>query len=73
QIREPGADEEQPETQQPKKRCKTMPFAQLLTNDESLCLLREAEEEAERTANEKGQKKEMPTQRRIAQETEKVQ
>ncbi|CAG8760620.1 13537_t:CDS:1, partial [Racocetra persica] len=50
-----------PKTQQPKKRCKTMPFAQLLTNNESLCLLREAEEEAERTANEKRQKKEMAT------------
>src|SRR5260364_20147 len=62
QIEEPGEDKKQPETQQPKKKCKTMPFAQLLTNDESLRLLKEAEEEVEKTANEKRQKKEIATQ-----------
>ncbi|CAG8783178.1 12753_t:CDS:2 [Cetraspora pellucida] len=66
-------DGEQPKTQQPKKKRKTMPFAQLLTNEESLRSLREAEEEAERVANEKKEKKEAAIQKQIVRETEKMQ
>ena len=55
------ADEEKTETQPPKKKRKTMPFSQLLTSTESLRLLREAEEEAERVANDKKEKKRQPS------------
>ncbi|RIB06090.1 hypothetical protein C2G38_2217965 [Gigaspora rosea] len=50
-----------------------MPFSRLLTEEELLRLLRKAEEKAERTANEKIQKKEVATQRRVVQEIEKTQ
>ena len=51
------ADKEKTKTQPPKKKRKTVPFSQLLTNTESLHLLREAKEEAERVANDKKEKK----------------
>ena len=73
QSEDPVADEEKTETQPPKKKRKTMPFSQLLTSTESLRLLREAEEEAERVANDKKEKKEAAIQKRVAQETEKEQ
>ena len=50
-----------------------MPFSQLLMSTESLHLLREAEEEAERVANDKKEKKEAAIQKRVAQEMEKEQ
>ncbi|CAG8779265.1 3152_t:CDS:2, partial [Cetraspora pellucida] len=59
-------DEEQSEPRLPeRKKRKTMPFSQLLTNEKSLQQLKEAEEEAEKVANEKQRKKEMAAQKRI--------
>ncbi|CAG8693366.1 4863_t:CDS:2, partial [Dentiscutata heterogama] len=48
QIEDSEINEVQPEIQQPKKKQKTMSFSWLLMSEESLCLLREAEEDAER-------------------------
>ncbi|CAG8787566.1 17228_t:CDS:2, partial [Cetraspora pellucida] len=67
-------DEEQSEPRLPeRKKRKTMPFSQLLINEKSLQQLKEAEEEAEKVANEKQCKKEMAAQKRIAREAEKAQ
>ncbi|CAG8700172.1 24498_t:CDS:2, partial [Cetraspora pellucida] len=67
-------DKEQSRAQPPKrKKRKTMPFSRLLTNEESLKQLKEAEEEAERMVNEKQCKKEVAIQKRTAREAEKAQ
>ncbi|CAG8448064.1 12508_t:CDS:2 [Dentiscutata heterogama] len=68
QVEDLEVNKVQPEIQQPKKKWKTMPFSWLLTSEESLCLLREVEEDAERVANEKKEKKEIAIQKQIAKE-----
>ncbi|CAG8838117.1 1925_t:CDS:1, partial [Cetraspora pellucida] len=58
-VEDPEAGEEELGSLLPKrKKRKTMPFSQLLTNEKSLQELREVKEEAERVANEKRHKKE---------------
>ncbi|CAG8719807.1 24126_t:CDS:2 [Dentiscutata erythropus] len=62
------------ESQVPKrKKRKTMPFSQLLTSEMSLKLLKDAEEDAEKKANEIKRKKEIAAQKRIEQEAKKEQ
>ncbi|CAG8737397.1 6063_t:CDS:1, partial [Dentiscutata heterogama] len=74
QAENPKVDKEQSNSQPPpRKKRKTMPFSQLLTNESSLQQLREAEEEAEKVANEKKHKKEIALEKRMAREAEKMQ
>ncbi|CAG8801568.1 20007_t:CDS:2 [Cetraspora pellucida] len=63
-VEDPEAGEEELGSLLPKrKKRKTMPFSQLLTNEKSLQELREAEEKAERAA----------IQKRLARDAEKAQ
>ena len=62
----------QPESQPSQKRRKTMPFAQLLTNEESLQQLREAEEQTARKAEEIKQRKEKAAKKRVERDQERA-
>jgi hypothetical protein len=67
-----GADTgAQNETQPPKKKRKTMPFAQLLTDDACWQILKDAETETAKKAEETKQKKVLAVQKRVERESEK--
>jgi len=59
-------------SQPSKKRRKTIPFAQLLTNEESLQQLKDAQEQAVRKVEEKKQKKEEAAKKKVAREQERA-
>jgi hypothetical protein len=72
-IEEADTDREgQSEIQPQKKRRKTLPFAQILTNEASLKALKEAEEEVVRKAEETRKKKEEAAKKRVLRDLERA-